>query len=55
MEVEIRSNDLITIDKIYEKLNKKATRMNINDYIWTLGQDKTKITKPYHKTLTSKY
>lgn len=55
MEVEIRSNDLIAINKIYEKLNKKVTRMNINDYIWTLGQDKTKITKPYHKTLTSKY
>lgn len=55
MEVEIRSNNLIVIDIIYKKLNKKVTKMNINDYIWTLGQDKAKINKPYHKTLTGKY
>lgn len=55
MEVEIRSNNLVAIDLIYKKLNKSVTKMNINDYIWTLGQDKTKITKPYHKTLTGKY
>ncbi len=54
-EVEIRASDLMVIDYIYEKLNKKYSRMDINDFIWLLGQDKTKMTKPYHRTITSHY
>ena len=54
-EIEIRACDLVVIDYIYQKLNGKISRMDINDYLWLLGQDKKKITKPYHRTLTSHY
>lgn len=54
-EVEIRANTLKVIDHIYEKTGGKYPRMSINDFIWLLGQDKTKMTKPYHRTLTSHY
>lgn len=55
MEVEIRANDIVVIDYIYKKLNKRLTRMDINDYVWLLGQDKSKMVKPYHRTLTNHY
>ena len=55
MEVEIRANDLVVIDYIYEKLDGKVCRMDINDYIWLLGQDKSKINKNYHRTKTIHY
>lgn len=54
-EIEIRANTLKVINYIYEKLDKKYSRMNINDFIWILGQDKSKMTKPYHRTLTKHY
>ena len=54
-EIEIRAADLAIINYIYEKLEKKQSRMDINDFIWLLGQDKSKMTKPYHRTLTSHY
>ncbi len=54
-EVEIRANTLKVIDYIYEKLDRKYSRMDINDFIWLLGQDKSKMTKPYHRTLTKRY
>lgn len=54
-EIEIRANDLAIINYIYEKLNKRISRMDINDFIWLLGQDKSKMTKPYHRTLTKHY
>lgn len=54
-EIEIRANTLMVIDYIYEKTGKAYPRMSINDSIWLLGQDKTKMTKPYHRTLTSHY
>lgn len=55
MEIEIRANDLVVIDYIYEKLDRKVSRMDINDYIWLLGQDKSKINKNYHRTKTIHY
>jgi len=55
MEVEIRANDIVVIDYISKKLNNRIFRMDINDYIWLLGQDKVKMVKPYHRTLTSNY
>lgn len=55
MEVEIRANNLVVIDYIYKKLNANVSRMDINDYIWLLGQDKSKINKPYHRTRTIYY
>lgn len=54
-EIEIRANSLKVINYIYEKLDKRYSRMNINDFIWLLGQDKSKMTKPYHRTLTKHY
>lgn len=54
-EIEIRANDLEIIDYIYEKTNKRYTKMDINDYIWLLGQDKSKMIYPYHRTLTNHY
>ena len=54
-EIEIRANDLVDIDYIYEKLNREVCRMDINDYIWLLGQDKSKINKNYHRTRTIRY
>lgn len=55
MEVEIRANNLVVIDYIYKKLDGKISRMDINDYIWLLGQDKSKMIKPYHRTRTIYY
>ncbi|MBQ9319000.1 MAG: hypothetical protein IJR82_05155 [Bacilli bacterium] len=54
-EIEIRANTLEVINYIYEQLNRKYSRMDINDFIWLLGQDKTKMIKPYHRTLTNHY
>jgi len=55
METEIRANCLEVIDIMYEKTNHKYSKMEINDFIWLLGQDKTKMTKPYRRTLTNHY
>lgn len=55
MEIELRANDIVVIDYIANKLGNRYTRMDINDYIWLLGQDKTKMIKYYHRTLTDKY
>ncbi len=55
MEVEIRANDIVVIDYIYKKLNSDVTRINVNDFIWLLGQDKSKMIKPYHRTRTMNY
>ena len=54
-EIEIRANTLKVIDYIYKKLDKNYSRMDINDFIWLLGQDKSKMTKSYHRTLTKHY
>jgi hypothetical protein len=55
MEIEIRANDIVVIDYIANKLDNKVSRIDINDYIWLLGQDKSKMVKYYHRTLTNKY
>ncbi len=54
-EIEIRANTLVVIDEIYKKLNKTIPRIEINDLIWLLGQNKTKMTKLYHRTFTNFY
>ena len=55
MEVEIRALTLEVIDYVYHKLDGKVSRMDINDLIWLMGQDKSKMTKNYHRTLTICY
>ena len=54
-EIEIRACDLEVIDYIYKKTSGKYSKIEINDFIWLMGQDKSKITKPYHRTLTDRY
>ena len=54
-EVEIRASMIIVIDYIYNKINRTIARIDINDFIWSKGQDKTKVYKPYHLTRTTSY
>lgn len=54
-EIEIRICTLSAIDKIYKKLNKKYTHIEINDFIWLMSQNKSKITNNYHLTMTTVY
>lgn len=54
-EIEIRASMIVAINMIKKELNNKITALEINDYIWSLGQDKTKISKPYHRTRTRSY
>ena len=54
-EVEIRASMIVVINYIYEQIDKSIDRMDINDFIWSKGQDKTKRYKPYHLTRTTSY
>ena len=54
-EIEIRSSMLVVIDYIYERINKSIPRIDINDFIWSKGQNKSVVTKPYHLTRTKSY
>lgn len=54
-ELSIRSATLEVINYIYLKLNKKFYRMDINDYLWLLSQDKVMMNKTYHRTITNHY
>ena len=54
-EIEIRASMIIVINYIYEQIDKRIDRIDINDFIWSKGQDKTKNYKPYHLTRTTSY
>ena len=54
-EVEIRASMIIVVNYIWEKIDKSIDRIDINDFIWSKGQDKTKNYKPYHLTRTTSY
>lgn len=54
-EVEIRASMIVVINYIYEQIGKSIDRIDINDFIWGKGQDKTKKYKPYHLTRTISY
>lgn len=54
-EVEIRASMIVAINYIWEKIDKSIDRIDINDFIWSKGQDKTKKYKPYHLTRTTSY
>lgn len=54
-EVEIRANTIAVIDYIYNMLDKKVSRIDINDFIWLKGQEKLSSNKPYHLTRTTSY
>lgn len=54
-EVEIRASTLVIINYIWEKINKSIDRIDINDFIWGKGQEKSKNYMPYHLTRTISY
>lgn len=54
-EVEIRASQIVAINYIWEKIDKCVDRIDINDFIWEKGQDKTKKYKSYHLTRTTSY
>ena len=54
-EVEIRANMLVAIDLIKKKLENKVCAIDINDYIWSQGRNKTMELKPYHLTRNTNY
>lgn len=54
-EIEIRASMIVVINYIWEQMNESIDRININDFIWLKGQDKTKQYKPYHLTRTTSY
>ncbi len=53
-ELEIRSATIQGIDLIKRKL-KKYTASQIDNALWLLSQDQTKVEKPYHRTYTIFY
>jgi len=54
-EVEIRASMIVVINYIWERIDKIIDRIDINDFVWSKGQDKTKQYKPYHLTRTISY
>ena len=54
-EIEIRASMLVVINYLWERTEYKIDRIDINDYIWGKGQDKTRKQKPYHLTRTTSY
>ncbi len=54
--LEERYKNIVEIaKKVNEKMNGTIARIDINDFIWSKGQDKTKSYKPYHLTRTTSY
>ncbi|PIZ56719.1 hypothetical protein COY23_02680 [bacterium (Candidatus Torokbacteria) CG_4_10_14_0_2_um_filter_35_8] len=57
-EIEIRANMIWAIELIKNKLKTKIPKissMDIDSYLWLMGQKKSPDDKPYHKTLTIAY
>jgi len=54
-EIEIRASMIVVINYIWEQINRSIDRIDINDFIWSKGQDKSKDFKPYHLTRTTSY
>ncbi len=54
-ETEIRASMIVVINYIWEQIDKSIDKIDINDFIWSKGQDKTKKYKPYHLTRTKSY
>lgn len=53
-EIEIRASMIVAIDLIKKEI-KDVTAIDVNDAIWSLGQNKTLMSKPYHLTRTMSY
>ena len=46
---------LVVIDLIKKKLENRVCAIDINDYIWSQGRNKTIELKPYHLTRNTNY
>jgi len=53
-EIEIRSATIWAVELLRQKLG-KYTASQIDDAVWLLSQDQTKVSKPYHRTYTIFY
>lgn len=54
-EIEIRANMIVAIKMINEELNHNISSIDVNDFIWSLSQDKSRNLQPYHLTRTMSY
>lgn len=54
-EIEIRANMIVVIETLYKLLDKKYSRMDINDYLFMRKKDKSLNFKPYHLTRCKDY
>lgn len=54
-EAEIRANTIVAIEKIYNCLEGKFKKIEINDMLWDLSHDENIEFKPYHLTRTTSY
>ncbi|MBI4043472.1 MAG: hypothetical protein HY393_01540 [Candidatus Diapherotrites archaeon] len=56
-EVEIRAHTIWAVEKIRQALKKKMDidAIQVDHYLWLLGQDKKGLTRPYHRTRTTAY
>lgn len=54
-EVEIRASMIVVINYIQEQIDKSIDRIDINDFVWSNGQEKTRNWAPYHLTRTISY
>lgn len=57
-EIEIRANTIMACELIKEELrknNSKIDSIQVNDYLWLMGQKRAHDDEPYHRTLTTFY
>lgn len=54
-ETEIRANMVIAINNLKSFFNESFSSIEINDLVWSLGQDKSLMKLPYHLTRTTSY
>lgn len=54
-EVEIRASMIVAIDMLKKKICSNVCAIDINDYIWTQGKNRSIMLKPYHLTRNTNY
>jgi hypothetical protein len=58
-EIEIRANTIICVEKIKKELNnvfkKNYLSLEVDYVLWNIGEEKRKILKPHHRTLSIFY
>lgn len=57
-EIDIRTNTIWAVELIRQelaKIGKQIMPIGLNDHLWLMGQDKSRHSRPYHRTLTTAY